>query len=140
MEKLFTQDKLFANIAEEKRRSAMCEHKSCGNAEKVWLPYVFMGRECGYKPHPYCTECGAVKNLSSQRPREIGFYVNLVVALSKSYRIAQVQMRLIALEMEMLELDDKYALDRLQQEKLFVKIIRKFVNVPENALFSLLEG
>ena len=49
-------------------------------------------------------------------------------------------MRLIALEMEMLELDDKYALDRLQQEKLFVKIVRKFVNVPESALFSLLEG
>ena len=64
----------------------------------------------------------------------------MVVALSKSYRIAQVQMRLIALEMEMLELDDKYALDRLQQEKLFVKIVRKFVNVPESALFSLLEG
>lgn len=119
---------------------ASCEHKSCGNVEKVWLPYVFMGRECGLKPHPYCAECGVVKNLSSERPRGIGFYVNVIVALSKSYRIAQVQMRLISLEMEGLELDDHYALDRHQQEKLFLDIVKKYVNVPESTLLSLLEG
>jgi hypothetical protein len=119
---------------------ASCEHKCCGNAEKVWLPYVFRGRESGLKAHPYCALCGVVKNLSSERPRGIGFYVNIIVELNKSYMIAQVQMRLISLEMERLELDDQYALDRHQQEKLFIEIVRKYVNVPESTLLSLLEG
>jgi hypothetical protein len=116
-----------------------CEHKSCGIAEKVWLPYVFQGRELGLKPHPYCSECGAVKNLSSERAREIGFYVNIVVALSKDYKIAQVQKRLIAMEMIRLDLDDKYALDRHQQENLFIEIVRKYVNIPEHILRSQLD-
>jgi hypothetical protein len=81
-----------------------------------------------------------VKNLSSERSRGIGFYVNIIVEMSKSYRIAQVQMRLISLEMERLELDDQYALDRHQQEKLFLEIVKKYVNVPESYLLSLLEG
>lgn len=119
---------------------ASCEHKCCGNAEKVWLPYVFMGRECGLKAHPYCALCGAVKNLSSERAIGIGFYVNVIVALSKSYRIAQVQMRLISLEMRSLELCDQYALDRHQQEKLFIEIVKKYVNVPESTLLGLLKG
>jgi len=118
---------------------AKCEHKSCRNAEKVWLPYVFQGRECGLKRHPYCSECGAVKNLSSERPRKIGFYVNIVMALSKDYKIAQVQKRLIAMEIIKLDLEDNYALDRHQQEKLFLEIVRKFVNIPEVILRSQLE-
>lgn len=127
------------SIPEEVNCLAKCEHKSCGSSEKVWLPYVFQGRELGLKPHPYCSDCGAVKSLSSERPREIGFYVNIVVALSKDYKIAQVQKRLIALEMIKLELDDKYALDRHQQEKLFIEIVKKYVNVPEVILRGKLE-
>jgi len=117
----------------------MCEHKSCGSSEKVWLPYVFQGRELGLKPHPYCSDCGAVKNLSSERPRELGFYMNVVVSLSKNYKITQVQKRLIALEMDGLDLDDKYTLDRHQQEKLFIEIVKKYVNVPEVILRGQLE-
>ena len=64
--------------------------------------------------------------------------MNVVVALSKDYKIAQVQKRLIALEMQKLELDDKYTLDRHQQEELFIYIVRKYVNVPEFILRSQL--
>jgi len=102
------------------------------------MPYVFQGRELGLKPHPYCSECGAIKNLSPERPREIGYYMNVLVALGKDYRIAQVQKRLVALEMQKLELDDTYSLDRHQQEELFIDIVRKYVNVPEVRLRSLL--
>ena len=95
------------------------------------MPYVFQGRELGLKPHPYCSECGVIKNLSPERPREIGYYMNVLVALSNDYKIAQVQKRLVALEMQKLELDDSYSLDRHQQEELFIDIVRKYVNVPE---------
>jgi len=95
------------------------------------MPYVFQGRELGLKPHPYCSECGVIKNLSPERPREIGYYMNVLVSLNKDYKIAQVQKRLVALEMQKLELDDSYSLDRHQQEELFIDIVRKYVNVPE---------
>ena len=57
--------------------------------------------------------------------------MNVLVSLNKDYKIAQVQKRLVALEMQKLELDDSYSLDRHQQEELFIDIVRKYVNVPE---------
>lgn len=110
-----------------------CEHKSCGGGEKVWLPYIYKGRERGLKPHPYCVNCGLVRNLSSEKPRDVGYYMNLIASLGKRYKIAKVQMRLIALEMEKERLTDAYAMDRQQQEKLFVSIVKKNLNIPERA-------
>ncbi len=115
-----------------------CEHKSCGSKEKVWLPYCFEGRERGLKAHPYCSECGLVKNLSSVGPRDIGFYMNVIAELGKRHKIAQVQTRLIAQEMERLALDDKYGLDRQQQEKLFLEIVTRILNVSARAVSELL--
>jgi hypothetical protein len=115
-----------------------CEHKSCGSNEKVWLPYFFEGRERGLKPHPYCADCGLVKNLSSERPRSIGFFINVIAELGRHHKIAQIQTRLIVQEMEELELDDKYGMDRHQQERLFVDIAIRVLNVPERAVCELL--
>ncbi len=117
---------------------AGCEHKNCGSGEKVWLPYIFEGRERGLKPHPYCTDCGLVKNLSSQRPRDLGYYMNIVGELGKRFRITQIQTRLIALEMERQDLSDAYGLDRQQQEKLFVEIVIRYLNVPERVVLELM--
>jgi hypothetical protein len=116
---------------------AGCEHKNCGSSEKVWLPYFFEGRERGLKPHPYCADCGLVKNLSSQRPRDLGYYMNIVGELSKRFKITQIQTRLIALELDKQELDDSYGLDKQQQEKLFVSIVIRYLNVPERVVLEL---
>jgi hypothetical protein len=115
-----------------------CLHKSCGNTEKIWLPYLFRGRECGLKAHPYCVACGAIKNLSSDRPREIGYYMNVIAELGHKTKISQVQARLIVKEIEKLELDDKYGMDRNQQEKLFVDIVSKCLHLPKLAISALL--
>jgi hypothetical protein len=40
--------------------------------------------------------------------------------------------------MEKLELDDKYGMDRHQQERLFVDIAIRVLNVPERAVCELL--
>lgn len=115
-----------------------CEHKISGSKEKVWLPYYYEGRDRGLKPHPYCMECGLIKNLSSERPRRVGFFMNVIAELGKRYKIAQVQIRLIALEMDKQSLDDKFGMDRLQQEKLFIEITTRILNVPERAVIELL--
>jgi hypothetical protein len=115
-----------------------CEHKISGSKEKVWLPYYYEGRDRGLKPHPYCIECGLIKNLSSERPRGLGFFMNVIAELGKHHKIAQVQIRLIALEMERLSLEDKFGMDRFQQEKMFIEITARILNVPERAVIELL--
>ncbi|MGA9097670.1 MAG: hypothetical protein WB392_01920 [Methanotrichaceae archaeon] len=115
-----------------------CEHRSCSSVERVWLPYYYDGRERGLKLHPYCVDCGLIKNLSSNKPRTIGYYLNILSELGKLYKIAQVQIRLVVHEFEGQELDDSYGMDRLQQEKLFIDIVRKYINVPERVLEGLL--
>jgi hypothetical protein len=116
-----------------------CKHKSCGSSEKIWLPYNYESRDRGLKPHPYCMECGLVKSLSSDRPHTIGYYMNILAELGRLYKIAQIQMRLVAQEIERQGLNDSYGMDRLQQERLFVEITKKYMNVPERILIELLK-
>jgi hypothetical protein len=71
-------------------------------------------------------------------PREMGYYMNVIADIGHKTKITQVQIRLIAQEMERLELDDKYALDRQQQEKLFIEIVKKYLHVPQQAVSALL--
>ena len=115
-----------------------CEHKISGSREKIWLPYYFEGRERGLKPHPYCIDCGLIKNLSSDKPRSLGYFMNLIAELGKRHRITSIQTRLIALEMERLALDDKFGMDRQQQEDLFVEITTRILNVPTRSVSELL--
>ena len=108
-----------------------CTHVSCGNSEKVWLTHTYQGRECGLKPHNYCLKCGLVMNLSSDKPRNIGYYMNVLSALGKEVNVTKVQMRLIFLKMKRCNLDDGYGISRYQQEKIFVDIVIEYLNVPE---------
>jgi hypothetical protein len=116
-----------------------CQHKNCGGHEKVWMPYSFRGRDRGLKPHPYCIYCGQVKNLSSERPRDVGYYMNIIASLGKHFKISKVQVRLIALKMVQEELADSYAMDRHQQEELFVDIVTRNLNIREGAVRALLD-
>lgn len=115
-----------------------CDHKSCGNTEKVWLPYQFQGRELGLKPHPYCVKCGIVKNMSSERPKKIGFFVNIVASIGKQYKVTQVQMRLVAQALEKSDIEDDWGLDRRQQEEMFVNLAMKYLGLSENAIREFL--
>jgi hypothetical protein len=115
-----------------------CEHQISGSKEKIWLPYYYEGRDRGLKPHPFCTECGLIKNLSSDRPRGIGYFMNVIAELGEHYKIAQVQTRLIAQEMEKQSMDDRFGIDQQQQEKLFIEITTRILNVPARAVSELL--
>ncbi|OPY51074.1 MAG: hypothetical protein A4E49_02358 [Methanosaeta sp. PtaU1.Bin112] len=116
-----------------------CEHKMSGSREKVWLPYYFEGRERGLKPHPYCVECGLIKNLSSEKPRSIGYFMNIIADLGNHYKVAKVQTRLIALEMEKQAMDDKFGMDRMQQEDLFVEIVTRILNIPARVVSEYMD-
>ena len=99
-----------------------CKHECCGAAEKVWLPYEFEGRSKGLKPHLYCIHCGVVKNISPDRVKPLGYYVNELAKMP----ITKVQMRLIIKELEALGFDDAYSMTKSAQEEIFRRVIRKY--------------
>ena len=113
---------------------ADCTHRTCGSVEKVWLPYYFDKRVRGLKPHPYCIECGLVKNLSFERRHSIGYFMNVLADLGKEFKVAQVQMRLVAIELEKQGIEDSFGMDRHQQEKLFIEIAKRILNIPERVV------
>ena len=113
-----------------------CDHISCGSSEKVWLPYSYKGRELGLRPHLYCIKCGTIKNVSSDKPRNLGFYANVLASLGTEIKIAQVQMRLIALELQRMDFDDGYGLCKHQQDELFIEVVRKFINISEQRIIE----
>jgi len=117
---------------------AGCTHRSCGTKEKVWMPYIYEGRARGLKPHPYCAECGLVKNLSSERPHQIGYFINVIAQLGQHYKITKVQVRLLVLEMQRQNLEDSYGMDRSQQENLFMDLAKKYLNIPERVIAEML--
>jgi hypothetical protein len=117
-----------------------CNHKSCGSTEKIWMPHTYQDRECGLKPHQYCTKCGLIKGITSERIHSVGYFINILASLGKDYKIAQVQMRLISQDLEKSGIDDSYGIDKYQQEKLFLDIVMRYLNVPERAVSNLLNS
>ena len=105
-----------------------CNHESCGAAEKVWLPYEFLGRSRGLKPHQYCIHCGVTKNSSPNKAKPMGYYTNMLARMS----ITKVQMRLIIKELEDMDFDDTYSMTKTAQEKVFVRVVQKYCKGNEN--------
>ena len=109
---------------------ANCKHECCGTAEKVWLPYELEGRSRGLKPHSYCIHCGVVRNISPDRAKPMGYYMNILARLG----ITKVQIRLIAKELERVDFDDAYSTTRSEQKEVFISVVKKHSKVRENRI------
>lgn len=108
-----------------------CDHKPCGNIQKVWLPYEVRGHMKGLKSHPYCLRCGAVKNISSDRAKPLGYFMNVLSSL----HVTKVQTRLIAKDLEELEdFDDAFSISSFIQEQIFINIVKKYSSLPEHTI------
>lgn len=117
-----------------------CEHKSCGHKEKVWLPLISRRTEHGLRSHPYCIYCGAVKNISSDLPKKIGYYINILSEIRKNFRISDAQARLIVNELSSKEdFEDPYWTTGYAQEKMFMALIKKYCNLSESIIKPLIE-
>jgi len=65
--------------------------------------------------------------------------MNIIAEIGIHHKVAKIQTRLIAQEMERLALDDKFGMDRMQQENLFIDITTRILNIPARAVFELLD-
>ncbi|MDF1558460.1 MAG: hypothetical protein P1P80_09875 [ANME-2 cluster archaeon] len=120
----------------------VCIHESCGNIDKVWLPFVVNDKMCGLKAHPYCVQCGAVKNISTDRPIKAAYYINSLSKIDKRVvKLTKVQIRLIVKELEGIkDFEDAYSMTRQAQEKAFINIVQKYCNVFERNIVSVLRN
>lgn len=108
-----------------------CDHKTCGNIQKIWLPYEFRGHMKGLKAHPYCLNCGAIKNISSDRAKHIGYFMNILSRL----HVTKVQTRLIANDLEEFgDFEDIFSITSFLQEKIFIDIVKKYSNLSEHTI------
>ncbi len=112
-----------------------CSHMS--SSRKSWLPLT-IGL---LKLHPYCEKCGAVKNVSSDKGKNTGYFVNSLNELKrflekKGYKVSQSQIRLIVKEFEGKGLNDVYSVSFSMQKNEFVKIVKKYIRVSEETIAS----
>ena len=114
-----------------------CEHLICGKEERVWLP-TQDHRYGSLEKHPWCKTCGLVKNISDDRPRKIGYWMNIFSYVASVIPLAQVQKRLIAKEIESCEVfHDMFGSFGSDQKTQFIQIVSKYVSLKSLDLDSL---
>jgi hypothetical protein len=64
----------------------------------------------------------------------MGYYINIVAELGKEVKVTKVQMRLISMDLQKQGIDDVYSMDKHLQEKLFINTVKRYLNIPEEAI------
>jgi hypothetical protein len=101
-----------------------CSHKVCGKERNIWYPTA--DRYSSIKRHKYCVECGNIQNLSEDRPRPLGYWMNKLGVLCFQLDLTQCQKRLIAKEIEGTEyFQDSFSSFGSGQKALFIKIVNR---------------
>jgi hypothetical protein len=106
-----------------------CDHKECGKEDLVWFPSTDI-KYSEIEKHPWCKTCGVVKNISDDRPKKIGYWMNKLSFISDKLSLKQCQRRLIAKEIESFEcFHDMFGTYGSDQEKMFIEIISKSTKI-----------
>ena len=116
----------------------MCSHKSCGSEEKIWLPVRNDGKS-EMAPHPWCVRCGIIKNISCDKAKRKGHWLNILSFISHHFNVAQAQKRLVVKELESYDgFDDVYAMTYSSQQKIFVDAVKKYFRLREETIYYFL--
>jgi len=115
----------------------LCDHEA---NKKDWVPL----QNGIAKLHPFCRNCGTVKNVSSDKGRKIGYFVIALSKLKKilkdrGYRISEAQIRLIVKELTQIDgFEDTWWITFSKQKEIFTSTVRKYVKVSENVIEAVL--
>ncbi len=112
-----------------------CHHED--SKKKEWLP----SRNHLIKLHSHCRHCGVVRNSSADVGKGVGYFANSLSRLSeflerRGHKVSHAQIRLIIVEFEKRGLADKYSVPFSVQRGEFAKIVRKYLNVPEETVMN----
>jgi hypothetical protein len=105
----------------------LCIHKE---SEKIWLPRLDNNI---LVPHPICSRCGFVKNVTSDKGRRLGYYINVLYGIKEGIekkkigKLTEIQIRLISKELEKKDaFQDPYSIKGSAQDRLFVEAVKKY--------------
>ena len=113
-----------------------CSHESCRNERRVWLPEGRSSKS-DVSLHPWCILCGIVQNISDDRPRKMGYWINIISRIAKRFSLTQSQKRLMVKELESHEcFDDLYGTAGSSQKEVLVKIVTKYCDLCESTIDS----
>jgi len=104
--------------------------------EKDWL----VSQNGVIKLHPYCCSCGTVKNVSSDKGKKIGYFVNALARLRKTleqkgYKVSNVQIRMIMKELSEIDgFEDTYWITFSRQKEIFISLVRKYIKISQNII------
>ncbi len=105
-------------------------HSDCGSRERLWLPAERRAAATAIR-HPFCLECGEVKNLTMPHAKPLGYYLDGLAHLKESLehsvthdRLVQVQTHLIAQRLRTRpEFEDSYGTPGSVQLEAYVRTV-----------------
>jgi hypothetical protein len=106
-----------------------CDHKISN--ETVWYPEI----KATFLPVPVCNNCRTLKNISGDRGRGIGFYINILSNMKRhlaneDIKLSSSQMRLIIKELRKTDgFEDTYWIKGSVQKSIFIKSVQKFTSL-----------
>jgi len=126
-----------------------CCHESCGRDHRVWLPEnINISGNMRNKGssgtsdialHPWCVLCGCVKNISDDRARKMGYWINVLSKIARRYSVTQSQKRLVVKELESYGcFDELYGTTGSAQKEAFVKVVKKYCSLCESTIDSFI--
>lgn len=115
-----------------------CDHEVAPHALWPWLPKVTRG---DVAKHPYCTRCGVVAVVGSDRAVKKGTLVNVLSALSRRVRrdgrrLTEAHRRLVLKRLEEAGATDRFGLTRRRQFEMLLATLHEVTGLEE----SYLEG
>jgi hypothetical protein len=124
-----------------------CSHKNCSKENRIWLPEIITSSNDTRSPsstgqsnialHHWCVLCGCIQNISDDRPKKMGYWINILAKIAQEYSLSQSQKRLVIKTLESNEFfDDMYGTTGSAQRRVFVKIVQNYCKLGENTIDS----
>lgn len=122
-----------SDIEGDEEQKQGCLHES---RDYDWLPMLRNLESLTLAPHPYCEKCGLVRNVGPDRPRKIGFYMEVLSKIEKHLKkehdkggkckLIETQKRLIVKKIQEEEVfNDLYGVMATTQEEKFLDIVKE---------------
>ena len=114
-----------------------CRHESCGREFRVWFQLENVVSDV--VPHPWCKNCGLIKNVSDDRPKKFGYWMNILSRIKNKYSLKKVQTRLVSNNLKSNNyFNDTYGITGTAQNIEFVKTVSRICKIPEKSINSLI--
>ena len=117
-----------------------CNHENCGREYRIWLPLTTDQIKGDIQLHPWCIHCGQIQNISDDRGKKIGYWINMLSRLTTHLSITQVQRRLILKAINNHDgFFDIYSITFSDQKKVFVSVIEEYTKYPSKTIYSWID-